>query len=373
MKKSIFSFAALTATIVVLLTGCTQKERLLTGGFSATGEAGMNLFEFNTSSGEMILITEFNAGPNPAYFCFSATRDLIYAINEVSEFNGVQAGGITTISHDGKLNNLKKISEMPVPTGGPCYIAVDPLDKYLLIANYGGGSVAVVRLDGNGVPSEVTQTIVYDTIGGKKSHAHMIDFDPMGKRVYVSDLGLDRVMIYTLDYEAGILLPLSESRVAVPAGTGPRHFVFNSSGSMLYLMGELNNTVTVFQVNNSGGLTEIQTIQSRDGSSGIRNYSADIHLGRDGKYLYTTNRGDNTVVTFTVRNDGKLSDPVSVSCGGDWPRNFTVDPSGKFIIVGNQKSDQISVLKIDSETGLPAIKVSEHKVPAPACHRFITY
>jgi 6-phosphogluconolactonase len=262
---------------------------------------------------------------------------------------------------------------MPVPTGGPCYIAVDPRDKYLLIANYGGGSVAVVRLDSNGIPSEVTQTVVYDTTGGKRSHAHMIDFDPMGKRVYVSDLGLDRIMICTFDYERGVLVPVSDSGVALPEGTGPRHFVFNSSGSILYLMGELNNTVTVFKVSDSEGLEKIQTIQSRDGLSGIRNYSADIHLGKDGKYLYASNRGDNTIVTFTVGNDGKLSDPVSVSCGGDWPRNFTVDPSGKFIIVGNQKSDQISVLKIDSETGLPLVKISEHEVPAPACHWFITY
>ena len=373
MKSKKSCFFALLSCIVILLTGCSENYRLLTGGFSENGEGGINVFNFNPSKGELKQVSSFNAGANPSYFCFANTRDLIYAINEVSEFMGVRAGGLTTIKHDGKLNNLEKVSEMPVPTFGPCYISTDADDMFLFVANYAGGSVAVIRLNGDGIPDKVTDSIVYDSIGTRKSHAHMIGFDPSGGKIYVSDLGLDRVMIYNLDRSTGRLVPLTENGIPLPEGTGPRHFVFSEDGKTLYLMGELNNTVTVFSVSEDGSLNSVQTTSSLDSSTGTKNYSADIHIGNDGKYLYATNRGDNTVSVFRIAEDGTLSGLVNTPCGGDWPRNFTLDPSGRFILVGNQKSDQVSVLEINRETGVPENKISEFNIPAPACLRFITY
>ncbi|MFN8239360.1 MAG: lactonase family protein [Bacteroidales bacterium] len=368
--KNVFCSLVIIVGILILSTSCTEKVRLVTGGFSQDGKAGINVLEFNGKSGRLNKVSDFNAGSNPSYFSFSRYRNLIYAINEVSDFKGPSTGGITTIKHDGTFGDMQKAGELAVPNGGPCYISVSPDDDFLLVANYGGGSVAVVRLDEKGIPVQVTDTLIFGKDGENVSHAHMIDFNPRGDLVYATDLGLDRICMYTLDKKSGKLVAVENGITALPAGTGPRHFVFNTDGSRLYLMGELNNTVTVFSVGGDGHLILKQSISSLDKSTEVKNYSADIHIGRDGRFLYATNRGDNTIATFAINDDGTLSPPVCKPCGGNWPRNFTIDPSGSYVLVGNQKSDMIAVLKIDVATGLPDKQVCEFKVIAPSCLKF---
>jgi 6-phosphogluconolactonase len=264
---------------------------------------------------------------------------------------------------------------MTVPNGGPCYISLSPDNRFLLVANYGGGSVAVVKLDENGIPEAVTDTIIYsDTIlyrnKAKVSHAHMIGFNPAGEKVYVTDLGLDRIMIYTLDKVTGKLIPLLENGVAVAPFTGPRHFVFSNDGTMMYVMGELNSAISVLKVGGPLGLREVQTISSLKAGFSGKNYSADIHIAGSGKFLYVTNRGENSVATFSIGKDGLLTLSGHTSCGGNWPRNFEIDPSDRFLLVANQKSDNIVVFKIDPSTGIPADSIQNVVVKAPACIKF---
>jgi 6-phosphogluconolactonase len=150
----------IAAIIIMTIPGCGQKTRLVTGSFSENGEKGINIFDFNPSGGTIELVSSFNSGPNPSYLCISEKNKLIYAINEVTEFNGIKGGGITTVRYENDFENLAKVGEMAVPNGGPCYISVSPDNKFLLIANYGGGSVAVVKLGENGIPVTVTDTII---------------------------------------------------------------------------------------------------------------------------------------------------------------------------------------------------------------------
>jgi 6-phosphogluconolactonase len=356
--------------VVFSISGCRKQTRVVVGCFSETGDSGLIVYDFNLSDGNLKLLSGSNAGPNPSYFCISKTRKLIYAANEVSEFNGVKGGGLTTLKYTGNFENIEKVNEIPVPNGGPCFISVTPGNDFLLISNYAGGSVAVVKLDEKGIPERVSDTIIYNIIGENHSHAHMISADPAGKRIYVTDLGLNRIMIYTLDKLTGKLNPFSESGTSLPEGTGPRHFVFNESGSVLYVIGELGSTVSVFNVDEKEGLKLFQTISTRGKDSAVINYCADIHISKSGLFLYGSNRGENSIVTFRIERDGKLSLAGHTDCGGNWPRNFVLDPSEKYILVGNQKSGDISVFSIDEKSGIPSPVGQKTNLTGPACLKF---
>jgi 6-phosphogluconolactonase len=316
------------------------------------------------------LLTSFNAGKNPSFFCLAGNANLIYAINEVDSVMNTRSGGLTTIRHDGSFGNLQKVNELVVPNGGPCYISASPLNDFLLMANYGGGSVAVVRLDSSGIPVSVTDTVLFTENSGKISHAHMVAFDPKGERIYVTDLGLEKIWIFTLERTTGQLIPFNPGGISLPQGTGPRHFIFNESGSRMYVIGEYNSTVTVLNVDSARGVVPIQMISTlRTGYSG-NNSCADIHIGSSGLYLYGSNRGENTIVTYEIDKDGLLSLAGHTDCGGNWPRNFVIDPSGNYLLAGNQKSSDIAVFKIDPQTGIPSKKVNDIKIGSPACLKF---
>lgn len=357
--------------IVFTLSGCREKIRLVAGCYTETGDAGINVYDFKPVDGTLKLLSVANAGPNPSYLCFSGKRKLIYAINEVSKFNGIKGGGLTTLKYNRNFSNIQKVNEIPVPNGGPCYISITLDNKFLLIANYDGGSVTVVRLGRTGIPKKVTENIIYAGIGEKVSHAHMISPDPQGNRVYVTDLGLDRIMIYTLIKFTGKLIPFNEEGIPLPPGTGPRHFVFNTKGSEMYVIGELNSTVNVFQVDDKKGLIFTQSYSTLREGFKDPNSPADIHITKYGEYLYGSNRGENTIVTLRILKDGKLILAGHTDCGGDWPRNFVIDPSGKFMLVGNERSGNISIFKIDPGTGMPMQVTQKVTLTAPACLKFL--
>ena len=335
-----------------------------------TGVEGINIYDFNLSNGTLNLVSKQEAGPNPSFFCFSGRKNLIYAANEVTQFNGKKGGGITTLEYNSDFTKIRKVNEISVPNGSPCYISISHDNNFLFVANYTGGSIAAFKLDRDGLPERICDTISYMGKDGKISHAHMISFDPAGKRIYLTDLGLDRIMIYSFDEETGKLISLVKNGISLPEGTGPRHFVFNKTGSKMYVMGELKSTVSVFDVADKDGLILVQTITALSDSYKGQNSSADIHIDKSGEFLYGSNRGENSIVSFRIGKDGLLTIAGHSSCGGDWPRNFTTDPSGKYLLVGNQKSGNISVLEIEKNTGLPSKAIQQVKLESPVCLKF---
>ncbi len=350
--------------------GCKVPPRLFVGRFTKPGEKGLYIYEFNRRNGDLELLTEVDAGPSPSFMCISEKKGLVYAANEVMEFKGMFGGGLTTLKYDGTTGSFDKVNEMHIPYGGPCHISLSHYEDYLFVANYPNGSVAVIRLDEQGVPDRITDTILYIKKTPYISNAHMIIHDPAGKRVYVSDLGLDRIVIYDFDREKGKLVQLEKGIISLPKKSGPRHFTFNADGSMMYLINEFGSTVMVFKVDNEEGLILMQTLPTIREGFDTDNYCADIHIGPDGKFLYGSNRGENTIVVYTIESDGLLSLAGHTSCGGDWPRNFTIDPSGKFIIIGNQKSNYISVFRIDRKSGFPSGESKNYEIDIPAFHKF---
>jgi len=370
MKRSTLIFCSILLIIMSTFVTGNAQIRLFTGTYTEGPRNGFYIFDLNRETGTFTLVSSSDAGPNPSYFCISKKNTIIYAANEVMEFKGAKGGGVTALSYDAKTGIAKKIGDLAVPNGGPAYIAISPADDYVLLANYSGGSVSVVKLNDSGIPVSVTDHIVYDAGEGKVSHAHMIAFDPSGKRVYVTDLGLDRVVIYNFDPVKGKLNQIPNGIALLPKGAGPRHFVFSNDGTRLYVICELNSTIAFFNVKKNGELQEVQTLSTlREGFKG-KSYCADIHLGKSEKYLYGSNRGENTIVTFKAGPEGKLTLAGHTDCGGDWPRNFVIDPSGKYLLVGNQNSGNISMFGIDEQTGLPLAPSKNYKITAPVCLKF---
>lgn len=370
MKKYFYLFSIL-CFVIVLLTSCkTRPVRLIASRYNEGGEKGLAVFDLNLKDATFKKLSESDAGPDPSYFCISGKYGMIYAANEVMKFNGIVGGGVTALKYNNETGSTEKVKEFMVPKGGPCYISMSPGEGYLLLASYNSASVAVVKLDDKGIPERVTDTLSFSANDSSVSHPHMISFDPAGKKVYLTDLGLDRVMIFDFDAVAGRLKEIPNGGVVnLPKGSGPRHFVFNSTCTRMYVICELNSTVSVFDVNPNGELASIQTLSTLGEDFTGKSACADIHIEAKGQYLYGSNRGENTLVVFSIGSDGKLTLSGRTSCGGNWPRNFVIDPTGKFILAGNQKSGEISLFKIDFNTGIP-MYINDYSFGNPACLKF---
>lgn len=351
----------------IVTTGCSNNPRFFAGGFTKGDEMGMNVYELDSRRGSLTLISQADAGPNPSFFCYSPRKKLLYAANEVMEFKGQPGGGITTLRYDSGNASFEKAGEMVIPYGGPCYISISPDSGFLFVANYPKGSVAVVKLNEEGIPETVTDSILYNPEKPNASHAHMIMSDPRGDHIFVTDLGLDRIVIYDFDTREGKLIQLENGIISIAPGSGPRHFIFSSDGSEMYLINELGSTIMTFKNDHNGGLSLLQTLSTRGFNSAEKNYCADIHSGKSGEFIYGSNRGENSIVVFKVADDGILSLAGHSTCGGDWPRNFVIDPSGKFLLAANQRSGNIVVFKINGRTGLPEGPVDSTLMKAPAC------
>jgi 6-phosphogluconolactonase len=366
MKKRLVSVSVFAVLAIFLMSSGKVNYRLYVGGYTdKEGDKGFSTFSFDPEKGTLKPVSQVDAGPNPSYFCFSPEQRVFYVIDEVMEFRGAPGGGLTTIKETG--DNLEKLSEMSIPFGGPCFVSISHDSSHLLVANYPAGSVAVAGLDKAGVPRTITDTILYDRANPESSHAHMILSDPAGGKLYVSDLGLNTVASYDFDSSTGRLMKPSAAVTRVAEGSGPRHFTFNADGSKFYLINELGSTIMVFNVKGNGGLDLLQTVSTLKPEYKGENACADIHFGKDGKFLYGSNRGENTIVTFSVGSDGLLTYGGTSSCGGDWPRNFTIDPSGRFMLVGNERSDNIAVFRINEKTGLPSTLASSTVSRKPVC------
>jgi len=371
MKRKLLSTGLILISAIFLLTSCRQSPRLFVGGFTEReGEKAMAVFEFKPASGKLKYVFASDVGPSPSWFCYSGTTDLFYIANEVMEFNGQFGGGLSTFRYDEENSGFEKVNEMLIPYGGPCYISMSADSGYLFIANYPNGSIAVVRLDESGLPEMITDTILYDREQPDRSHAHMILHDPAGRHVYVTDLGLDRIVAYDFNSTTGKLKQLENGITTLPQGSGPRHFTFNSDGKRLYVINELGSTMMVFAVEEGQELRLLQTLPAMKGGIASNNYCAEVRISGDGRFLYGSNRGENNIATFKILPDGLLEPAGHSSCGGDWPRNFVIDPSGRYLISGNQKSDKITVFRINRSDGLAEKAVDSAQVRMPACLKF---
>jgi 6-phosphogluconolactonase len=353
----------LMVSMHALMISCNRGDNMfIASGYSGDGTADVLLCRLN-GNGNPEKLAEITVGDNPSFFTFGGD-DLVYFVNEVDSFDLKAGGGITTVRIDSESGTFEKTGMLNQGGGGPCHITVSADGNYLITANYGSGSVSVVRLNGDGMPEKVTDVILY----GEKSHPHMTIHNPRLNIYYISDLGLDRVYQLKLDTTMGLLMDSDVPFFTCEPGSGPRHMAIDKSYANLYVINELASTISVYDILPETPVLKQTLSTLPDGFEG-KNYCADIHFSADRKKIYGSNRGDNSLVTFEVGPDGTLSSPKHQSCGGNWPRNFTVSPSGEYFLVANQRSNEISVMPAGSNGAEEA--AAHLQLNAPACVLFL--
>jgi 6-phosphogluconolactonase len=302
----------------------------------------------------------------------------LYSTGENREFDGVQTGAVNAFrveEPDGALTLLNTRSSGGVAA---CFVSLDPSGKNLLVANYLGGSCAVlpIQADGSIAPPSSVQKHTGSSIHPKRQTAaftHSIHCDPAGRLAIVADLGMDKIMLYRFDASAGSLQPNDPPFLATEPGGGPRHLAFHPSGKFVYADLELSNKVLVFPYDAERGLLPpVQTISTLPAGFEAESTASEILPTPDGRFLYVANRGHNSLAIFAIdAATGQLTLRGHESTRGDIPRNFTIDPTGTYLIATNAKPGNAVVFRINRETGLLAFTGSEIKVPNPGCVRLV--
>lgn len=342
------------------------------GTYTRKQARGIYIYRMDLSLGELALDGVVEGMVEPSFLVTGPQRRYLYAVNEIPASGG--GGSVSAFAIDADMGGLTYLNQQPSHGGLPCHLSVDATGQFVLVTNYGTGSVAVYPiLDGGGL-GEASDVVQHEgsSIDPRKQagpHAHSITIDPTNRYAFVADLGLDRVMSYELDLDRGKLVPNAVPWNQVKAGSGPRHFTFHPNGRLAYLINELNATMIAFAYDATRGtLTELQTVPTLPEGYTGKNWCADVHVAPSGRFLYGSNRVHDSIVIFEIDQDtGRLTFVGHESTQGKTPRNFAIDPTGRFLLAANQDTDTIVVFRIDQDTG--KLQATGHvvEVPAPVC------
>ena len=354
------------------------KMRVYVGTYTGPKSKGIYLLEFDPASGALTPKGVAAETPSPSFLAIHPNKKFLYAVNEVGTFGGKKTGSVSAFSIDARTGTLTPLNQQPSGGADPCYVIVDPTGKNVLVANYSGGSLEVLPIDSDGKlgePSVVVQHKGSSVDKGRQTapHAHAIDLDATGKLAVAADLGLDKLMVYRFDPGKGTLEPNFTPSAAVAPGSGPRHFAFHPDGRHAYTINEMTSTVTAFAFDPSQGtFAELQTISTRGPGGKPGNSTAEILVHPSGRFVYGSNRGDDSLAIYAVDPaTGKLSLVEHQATGGRTPRSFGIDPTGQFLLAANQDSGTVVVFRIDAKTGQLKQVGEPVAVPSPVCVKFL--
>jgi 6-phosphogluconolactonase len=308
--------------------------------------------------------------PNPGFIELDARRRLLFAANDLREFEGKPSGAVSAFSVDAATGKLVLLNQRPSMGAAPCYLVLDKDGRNLLVTNCIAGSVAVLPVAPDGRLGQATDVVQHP---GKDPHTHGVTLSPDNRFAFACDMGLDRLMAYRFDSQKGKLTPATPAVIPVKAGSGPRHMVFRPDGRFAYLVGSKTSTLTVFAYDaKTGGLREVQTVSSLPESFEGKSSAAEVAVHPSGKWLYVSNRGHESVVLFTVDADkGTLTFVEEQGTGGKTPRHFGIEPSAKHLAIANQDTDTVLVCRIDAGNGRLKPSGVFAAVAAPACVKFL--
>ncbi len=342
------------------------------GTYTARGSKGIYLYWFDADDGELKPLGLAAETHNPAFLAIHPQGRFLYSVGEMP------GGFVNAFAINPKSGELTFLNRQSSHGAGPCHVSVDHSGRFALVANYGSGTVAVLPTGDDGRVGDATDVVQHqgtssDPAQPGSPHAHSITPSPDNRFVLVADLGLDRVFVYRLDLSAGRLPPNDPPWAAVKPGAGPRHLAFHPKLPFVYVINELDNTMTTFAWNASGGtLQELQTLSTLPADFRGRSACADVHVAPSGRFLYGSNRGHDSIVIYAIdERAGTLSTVGHQPTLGKWPRNFAIDPTGGWLLAANQESNSIILFRIDpmtgrlSPTGKPAV------VSMPVCLKFL--
>jgi len=315
--------------------------------------------------------------PNPSFLAVDPSHHFLYAVNE--SVPGEKNGMVSAFAMDRKTGKLTLLNQVSSGGEAPCAISLDRTGKYVLIANYDSGSVAVFPVLRGGRLGEASAFVQHSghSLNPERQtgpHAHDILTSPDNRFALAADLGLDQLLVYRFDATKGSLTPNVPPAASVPPGSGPRHFVFDRSGKFVYVVNEIHSTVTVFSYDpQHGKLKELQTVSAlRENTNPESTTAAEIALGASGRYLYTSNRGEDTITVFAIDPAKHTLTPVQhAPTLGKTPRGFAIDPAGSYLVAGNQDTDNVFVFRINPKTGQLTATGKVLEVPSPVCVIFV--
>ncbi len=357
-------------------------------GGGSNGE-GIYLFDMNADTGALSARRLVAKTPSPSWIAIHPSRKYLFAVNEVADFRG-NGGSVSAFAIDAANGDLKPLNTVSSEGAGPAYLSIDASGRYAFVANYAGGSIAVLPIGADGSlgaatdvhrsNSSIGSTRATDSPAGSFAisghdapHAHMILPDPQNKLVLATDLGQDRIYTYRFDESTGKLSPLESTPfVSLPSGDGPRHFAFHPNGHWLYAIQEEASTVVLFGYDSgSGSLAAQQTISTLpDGFAGT-SFASEILVSHDGRFLYAANRLHDTIAVFSIGANGMLVRAGETSTMGDYPAQCRIDPSGNFMYACNRRSDCITSFSIHRTTGLLTFTGQYTPVGSPGSIAFL--
>ncbi len=335
---------------------------------------GIYLYRLDMTTGVLVPTGIAAETENPSFLAADPQRRYLYAVNETMTFEGQAGGGLSAFAIEPQTGALTYLNSQCTHGGAPCHVSVDQTGRFVYVANYMGGNVAVfpVRRDGDLEP--VSDVVQHSGSGvnprrQEGPHAHSINLDPTNRYAFVADLGIDRVMTYQLDLDNGQLIPHTTPWLEVTPGAGPRHLAFHPNGKYAYLVTEMGSTIIALAYDAAQGtLTTLQTVPALPEDFAGHSTAADIHVAPSGTFLYASNRGHDSLVIYAIdTTTGLLSYVGHTPTQGKTPRNFAIDPTGTYLLAANQDSDTIVTFTIDPQTGCLTPTGHVTHVPMPVC------
>jgi len=393
MKRSSFRLArALTVTqVCAVLASCAGSggapapesapgtppatSRVYVGTYTGGRSRGIYRFDLDTATGSASAPVLAVETENPSFLARHPGGHFLYAVNEVASFGGGRTGAVSAFAIEPVAGSLTLIDQQPSGGADPCHLVLDRAGRNVLVANYNGGNVAVFPVDADGSLKPAADVRAHtgsgpDAARQKEPHAHGVFLDAPERFAFAADLGADRVFVYRFDAEASRLVPADPASISLPPGSGPRHLAWHPSGKTLYVISELRSTVTVFR-HVAGALTPVQTVSTLPPGFTGGNTAAEVAVSPDGRTLYASNRGDDSLAVFSIdAGSGRLTAAGRVPTGGRVPRHFAIDPAGRWLLAANQESDLITIFRIDAESGLPVRAGLPVVVGKPVCVLF---
>ena len=378
LSRREFLIASAAGLVALEGNSASDDQLLYVGTYTEAGRRdGIHLLRMDRRSGKLRRIASIDAGENPSFLAIHPNGHVLYAVNEVDKHEGKASGAVSAFAIAPETGALTRRDQQASGGGAPCFVSVDRSGRVVLVANYNGGSVALLPIQADGSLAPPTQVVPHTGSGPNKerqtaAHAHCIVADPSNRFALAADLGADRVFVYRLDLDGKSLSHVGGGDAVMRSGAGSRHIAFHPTLPLVFVANELDSTVATLRFDAARGvLSPVETRSTVPAGWTGTNYPADIHVAPSGRTLYVSNRGHNSVAVFSVaESTGALALDQLVSTGGDWPRNFSLDPTGRWLLVANQRSNSIVVFQRDQESGRLTPTRQRIAVQSPVCLRF---
>jgi 6-phosphogluconolactonase len=362
----ISGLGALSLSTTMAQAKRSRELTLYAGTYTSGKSEGIYIYRFNSTTGELTPAGSVKS-ENPSFLALDPAKRFLYAVNENP------TGTVSSFRINPKTAELTFLNQQSSGGADPCFLTADRSSKSLLVANYTSGNVSVLPILRDGSLGSTIEVKQHHGAGPREQqkgpHAHCIKLDGLNRHALAADLGIDKLMIYR--FAAGKLGDAQEA--PLHPGAGPRHLTFHPNGKYVYVINELDSSLTIFKYDAiKGTLQQFETVSTLPRDFTGTSYCADIHISRSGRFIYGSNRGHNSIVVFAVdARTGRLNLVEHISTEGNWPRNFTLDPSERFLLVANQRSDNVVTFHVDAATGRLTPAGQQAEIPVPVCLQFL--